>query len=128
MTDLEEPEEQPKPAPQAIDVKQRTHMAAERTWLAWWRTALGATVGALGVGRIAPEALDVKAWPYVVLGLGYAAIAIGLLAAGYWRQRNMAKAVDEQLPIHLPIQIVAGFTFAGAVLAVITVVLVVGQT
>ena len=30
-------------------------MAAERTWLAWWRTALAATAGALGVGRIAPN-------------------------------------------------------------------------
>jgi len=37
----------------------RTGMAAERTWLAWWRTAIGATAGALGVGRIAPDALNV---------------------------------------------------------------------
>jgi hypothetical protein len=34
-------------------------MAAERTWLAWWRTALGATAGALAVGRFAPQLLDV---------------------------------------------------------------------
>src|SRR5215203_1054258 len=30
-------------------------MAAQRTWLAWWRTALGATAGALAVGRFAPQ-------------------------------------------------------------------------
>jgi uncharacterized membrane protein YidH (DUF202 family) len=28
-----------------VDVWQRTSMAAERTWLAWWRTALTATAG-----------------------------------------------------------------------------------
>ena len=42
-----------------VAVWQRTSMAAERTWLAWWRTALAATAGALGVGRFAPELLHV---------------------------------------------------------------------
>ena len=54
-------------------------MAAERTWLAWWRTALAATAGALAVGRLAPELLNVTRWPYVMLGTGYAGLAIGLL-------------------------------------------------
>jgi uncharacterized membrane protein YidH (DUF202 family) len=71
----------PTPPPVAADVVQRTSMGAERTWLAWWRTALAATVGALGVGRLAPELLDVASWPYVVLGAGYACLAIGLLLA-----------------------------------------------
>ena len=43
-------------------------MAAERTWLAWWRTALVATAGALGVGRLAPRLLHAASAPYVVLG------------------------------------------------------------
>ncbi len=54
-------------------------MAAERTWLAWWRTALTATAGALAVGRFAPELLDVAPGPYVLLGCGYGALALGLL-------------------------------------------------
>ena len=57
-------------------------MAAERTWLAWWRTALAASAGALAVGRPAPELLEVASWPYVLLGCGYALLAIGLLAVG----------------------------------------------
>ena len=68
-------------------------MAAERTWLAWWRTALAATVGALGVGRLAPELLDVAAWPYVVLGVGYAVLAVGLLIVGAQRQRELERAL-----------------------------------
>jgi len=41
-------------SPSDLDQERRTSMAAERTWLAWWRTALGATAGALAVGRFAP--------------------------------------------------------------------------
>ena len=53
-----------------LDQARRTSMAAERTWLAWWRTALAASAGALAVGRLAPELLGVAAWPYVLLGCG----------------------------------------------------------
>jgi len=57
-------------------------MAAERTWLAWWRTALGATAGALAVGRFAPKLLDVAPWPFILLGCGYAALAVALAIVG----------------------------------------------
>jgi uncharacterized membrane protein YidH (DUF202 family) len=75
------------------DLGRRTSMAAERTWLAWWRTALGATAGALAVGRLAPELLHVARWPYVVLGTGYAGLAIGLLLIGARRQRQLERAL-----------------------------------
>jgi hypothetical protein len=76
-------EEPPAVAPAlAPDVAQRTAMAAERTWLAWWRTALAATAGALAVGRVAPQVLDVASGPYIALGVGYAALAVGLLLTG----------------------------------------------
>ena len=68
-------------------------MAAERTWLAWWRTSLGATAGALAVGRFAPELLEVAAWPYILLGCGFAALAVGLLLVGAQRQRELEHAL-----------------------------------
>ena len=68
-------------------------MAAERTWLAWWRTALGASAGALAVGRFAPELLGVAAWPYILLGCGYASLAVGLLIVGAQRQRELEHAL-----------------------------------
>ena len=107
---------------------QRTAMAAERTWLAWWRTALAATAGALGVGRLAPELLDVAAWPYVILGAGYAAIAIGLLLAGARRQRQLDEAVRHGEQVPLAFWVVAVFTGGGVLLALTTMVLVVAQT
>jgi uncharacterized membrane protein YidH (DUF202 family) len=118
----------PTPPPVAADAVQRTSMAAERTWLAWWRTALAASVGALGVGRLAPELLDVASWPYVVLGAGYACLAIGLLLSGAQRQRDLQRALDRGSPAPLSFRLVAVFTVGGVLLALTTVVLVVAQT
>jgi inner membrane protein YidH len=112
----------------AADVVQRTSMAAERTWLAWWRTALAATVGALGVGRLAPELLDVASWPYVVLGAGYAGLAIGLLVTGAQRQRDLHRALESASPAPLSFGLVTLFTVGGVMLALTTIVLVVAQT
>jgi inner membrane protein YidH len=126
MTDPD-PRDEP-PPPVAADVVQRTSMAAERTWLAWWRTALAATVGALGVGRLAPELLHVAAWPYVVLGAGYAALAVGLLLAGASRQRDLERALDGGSPAPLSFAVVTVFTMGGVALALLTIVLVIAQT
>jgi putative membrane protein len=102
-------------------------MAAERTWLAWWRTALAASAGALAVGRLAPELLAVASWPYVILGCGYAGLALGLLLAGAWRQRQLERAVPTGAPVALPFALVAAFTAGGVLLALVTVVLVLAQ-
>lgn len=103
-------------------------MAAERTWLAWWRSSLAASVGALGVGRLAPELLDVAAWPYVLLGCGYASLAIGLLIVGAQRQRALEQALRTGGHAPLRFQTVGAFTIGGVALAMLTVVLVIAQT
>jgi putative membrane protein len=106
----------------------RTGMAAERTWLAWWRTAMVATAGGLGVGRLAPEVLHVAPWPYVILGCGYAALAVGALAIGASRQRALQHAVDREGQAPLSFRLVLGFTIATTMLSVLTAVLVIAQT
>jgi putative membrane protein len=113
--------------PLSPDAVQRTSMAAERTWLAWWRTALAATAGALGVGRLAPSVLGVASWPYIVLGTGYAAIAIGLLLLGARRNRDLQRAVESGAPVPMSFGVVAVFTIAGVALALATIALVVAQ-
>ncbi|HEX8754522.1 MAG TPA: DUF202 domain-containing protein [Solirubrobacterales bacterium] len=67
---------------EAVDATRRTHLANERTQLAWWRTGLTALAVALGVGRVVPE-LDKSAtrWPYIIAGVGFA--LWGILAIAY---------------------------------------------
>ena len=114
--------------PSELDQARRTSMAAERTWLAWWRSALAASAGALGVGRLAPEVLDVAPWPYVLLGCAYAALAIGLLVLGALRQRDLEHALRTGGHVPLPFRTVGIFTAGGIALAILTVVLVIAQT
>jgi uncharacterized membrane protein YidH (DUF202 family) len=82
--------------PELEESSRRTHLAGERTQLAWWRTGLAALAVALGVGRVVPE-LDPTAtrWPYVVAGVGFA--LWGILAIGYGSVQRVAveKALEE---------------------------------
>ena len=115
-------------SPSELDQERRTSMAAERTWLAWWRTALGATAGALAVGRFAPKLLDVAPWPYIVLGCGYAALAVALAIVGAQRQRQLEHALRTGGHTPLRFRTVVVFTAGGVALALLTVVLVIAQT
>lgn len=115
--------------PQAADAEDGLNvaMAAERTWLAWWRTALVATAGALGVGRLAPRLLHAAPAPYVVLGSGYALLAAALLAVGARRHRELARAIERGEPAPLAATTVALFTVGGLGLATVTTVVVLAQ-
>ena len=115
-------------APSDLDQERRTSMAAERTWLAWWRTALGATAGALAVGRFAPKLLDVAPWPYILLGCGYAALAVALAIVGAQRQRQLERALRTGGHTPLTFHTVVVFTVGGVGLALLTVVLVIAQS
>ena len=121
-------DEPPAVPPADLDQARRTSMAAERTWLAWWRTALAASAGALAVGRFAPELLPGDAWPYVLLGCAYATLAIGLLIIGALRQRELEHAMRTGEHRPLSFRAVGVFTIGGIVLALTTVVLVIAQT
>jgi putative membrane protein len=115
-------------SPSELDQERRTSMAAERTWLAWWRTALGATAGALAVGRFAPKLLDVAPWPYIILGCGYGALAVALAIVGAQRQRELEHALRTGGHTPLKFRTVVVFTTGGVALALLTVVLVIAQS
>src|SRR4051794_30839296 len=102
-------------------------MATERTWLAWWRTALVATAGALGVGRLAPRLLHAASGPYVVLGCSYAVLAVALLVVGSRRHRALGRAIERGETAPLGATTVTLFTVGGVVLATVTMVVVLGQ-
>jgi putative membrane protein len=77
------------------DAIRRTRLAAERTELAWWRTALTSIAVAVGVGRVVPELSGTSTeWPYVVVGSGWALYSVALFSFGSIRSRRVERAVD----------------------------------
>jgi putative membrane protein len=115
------------PQPADADNVLNVEMAAERTWLAWWRTALVATAGALGVGRLAPRLLHTAPAPYVVLGCCYAFLAGALLVVGLVRHRAIDRAIERGERAPLAARTVALLTVGGVVLATVTTVVVLAQ-
>lgn len=92
--------EQPPPSPERADFDQdgdatrRTWLAGERTVLAWLRTGLTATAVALAVGKVVP---DLRAggttWPFIVLGAGYGLLGVLIVAYGFYRGREVDRAI-----------------------------------
>ena len=107
-----------------MDAPSRTHLAAERTWLAWWRTGLAAAAGAVGVGRLLPELVSGATWPYTVLGIAYGLIAFALMAAAAVRQRRVREALRRQEFDELSDAWVLAFTAAGLLLTTFTLILI----
>ncbi len=61
--------------------------ASERTYLAWWRSALAAFAVSLGVGKVVPELTSGVSIGYEIVGVGYALLGIAFVGYGFWRQR-----------------------------------------
>ena len=103
----------------------RTWLAAERTYLAWVHTALGALGMAVAVGRLLPALAHVSHVTFGLLGAAYGVFGVLLLLLAAYRSRGVriALAAQEPLPEHAwTLNVITGF---GLVLAVLTVVLVV---
>ena len=103
----------------------RTWLAAERTYLAWVRTALGALGMALAVGRLLPALADVSHVSFGLLGAAYGVFGVLLLVLAAYRSRGVrgALAAQEPLPEHgWTLLLVTAY---GLVLAVFTIVLIV---
>jgi putative membrane protein len=99
------------------DVTRRTQLAAERTWLAWWRSGIAATATAVAVGGVVPQLVDGSHTPYVVLGAGYAALAIAVFVGAGRRQARLVEALDDGGYEPVSSGWVLGLTAAGALLA-----------
>ena len=106
------------------DVTRRTRLAAERTWLAWWRTGIAASAAALAVGGLVPQLVEGTHWPYVALGVGYALAAIAVFALGALRTRAVEQALSEGTYVSLAPTWIFALSAAGVILAVGTLAVV----
>jgi putative membrane protein len=103
----------------------RTHLAAERTQLAWWRTGLTAIAVGLGVGRVVPDlAGTVNTWPYVVTGIGFALYGVALIAYGTARARELERKLGGRHQIDASDPMLVGLTVVGVVLGLASVALI----
>lgn len=76
------------------DVTRRTRLAAERTWLAWWRSGIAAATAAVGVGGVVPHLVDGSRVPYEILGAGYALLATFIFIGAAVRRGQVNRALD----------------------------------
>ena len=113
---------------EARDASRRTHLANERTYLAWWRTGLTCLVVSLGAGKLVPSISDQARWPYEVLGAGFALLGLFFIAYGLRRQREIRDAVNRAEFEHPDDRVMTVVTAVGVVLGVMLLVLVVIQT
>ena len=89
--DVDERPDEPKPE-RRIDAFRRTHLANERTYLAWLRSGLTAVAVGLGVAKILPDLADAgTTWPYVALGTGFCLLGILMMAVGIQRMRQVTR-------------------------------------
>jgi inner membrane protein YidH len=108
------------------DAEARTHLANERTQLAWWRTGLTALAVAVAVGRVVPELGNSPSqWPYTVIGVGFALYGIALIGYGTVRAREVDAAVSRGGRIPIQGSFLAAMAAAGIVLAVATALLII---
>lgn len=110
--------------PKDTDVTRRTWLAAERTWLAWWRSGIAVGAVAIAVGRFLPALTGGVRWPYRVLGVGYALLAVAVLVIGVVRQHHSTVALRTGSYEPLSSPVVMWMTGAAIALAVMTLILV----
>ncbi|HSG13339.1 MAG TPA: DUF202 domain-containing protein [Gaiellaceae bacterium] len=108
-----------------VDATRRTRLASERTYLAWWRTALAAFAVSLGVGKVVPELTGGSSLGYEIVGVGYALLGIGFLAFGFHRQRQQEAGLVEGRFVPFAPGAALFFAIAGIALGLATVVVVV---
>jgi putative membrane protein len=102
----------------------RTWLAAERTYLAWLRTGLGALGLALAVGRLLPALIDASHVAFGLLGAGFAALGVFLLVLAAYRAQRTRAALATGRPLPLDVWAIWVLTAVSVALGVATIVLV----
>jgi uncharacterized membrane protein YidH (DUF202 family) len=110
------------------DITRRTRLAAERTWLAWWRSGIAAATAAVGVGGVVPQLVDGGGTEYALLGAGYAALATAMFVGAALRRRAVGRALDRGGFADVPERSVLALTLAATVLALGTFAVILAQT
>jgi putative membrane protein len=113
---------------EAGDATRRTRLANERTYLAWWRTALTAFAVSIGSGKLVPALASGATWAYTAIGIGFAAVGVFCSGYAFWRYREVEDAISRGEFARPGERLVAVLSGLGAALgALLVVVLVTGS-
>ena len=110
---------------EAQDAIARTDLANERTQLAWWRTGLTSLAVALAVGRVLPDlSATAHAWPYTVVGVGFAVYSMLLIGYGTARASAVRASLSQGGRVPNQDRALFGLTAIAVVLAAATTLLI----
>jgi putative membrane protein len=127
---VEAPEPQP-PADgsreDAVDATRRTRLANERTYLAWWRTALTAFAVSIGSGKLVPELASGTTWAYTAIGIGFAAVGVFCSGYAFWRYREVDDAITRGDFARPGDRLVAALSGLGAALGILLVIVLLAE-
>jgi putative membrane protein len=107
---------------EAGDATRRTRLANERTYLAWWRTALTAFAVSIGSGKLVPALASGATWAYTAIGIGFAAVGVFCSGYAFWRYREVEEAISRGEFAQPGDRLVGVLSGIGAALGVLLVV------
>ena len=110
---------------EAQDATRRTRLANERTYLAWWRTGLTAIAVSLAAGRVVPTLAHRTAWPYEIVGAGFALLGVACILNAYQREREIDRALQDGRFATMDPRSTLVLTAFGVILGVLTLGLIV---
>jgi putative membrane protein len=112
---------------EAVDATRRTHLASERTYLAWWRTGLTSLTVGIGAGKIAPALTHGSTWPYTLAGAGFAVLGVVCIAYAAVRRREVDEALARGDFVRSDDRLIAFMTVLGALLGLLVLGIVLAQ-
>jgi putative membrane protein len=113
---------------EAGDATRRTRLANERTYLAWWRTALTAFAVSIGSGKLVPELASGATWAYTAIGIGFAAVGVFCSAYAFWRYREVEDAIRRGEFARPGDRLVGVLSGVGAALGVLLVIVLLTES
>jgi putative membrane protein len=109
------------------DAARRTRLANERTYLAWWRTGLTSLAVSLATGRLVPTLSHGTAWPYEIVGAGFAVLGVSCILIAFQREREIERALEQGQFATMSSRMTMILTTFGVILGLLTLGLIVSN-
>jgi putative membrane protein len=112
---------------EVIDATRRTHLASERTYLAWWRTGLTSLTVGIGAGKLVPSLTSGATWPYTIAGVGFAILGIVCIVYAAVRRHEVDEALARGDFVRPDDRVIALMTTLGVLLGVLLLAIVLAE-